>query len=131
MAMVGRCGAADRCITPINWGSPTSATAWRSTPRGRGTTAFGPRRGSVASLPKAGASPHELVYYRLHAVIPAQAGIQGSLLNGSPGPRFRGGGEQPGVRAMDLRFTAEELAFRDEVRTFFRSALPDSIHDKM
>ena len=32
---------------------------------------------------------------------------------------------------MDLRFTAEELAFRDEVRTFFRSALPDSIHDKM
>ena len=32
---------------------------------------------------------------------------------------------------MDLRFTAEELAFRDEVRTFFQSALPDSIHDKM
>ena len=32
---------------------------------------------------------------------------------------------------MDLRFTAEELAFRDEVRTFFRSALPDSIHEKM
>ena len=32
---------------------------------------------------------------------------------------------------MDLRFTPEELAFRDEVRTFFRSALPASIHDKM
>ena len=32
---------------------------------------------------------------------------------------------------MDLRFTAEELAFRDEVRTFFRSALPESIRDKL
>ena len=28
---------------------------------------------------------------------------------------------------MDLRFTEEELAFRDEVREFFRTALPDSI----
>src|SRR6266850_4692479 len=36
-----------------------------------------------------------------------------------------------GVRLMDLRFTAEELAFRDELRTFFRSALPDSIRDKL
>ena len=32
---------------------------------------------------------------------------------------------------MDLRFTAEELAFRDEVRAFFRSALPESIRDKL
>ena len=32
---------------------------------------------------------------------------------------------------MDLRFTDEELAFRDEVRAFFRSALPESIRDKL
>jgi pimeloyl-CoA dehydrogenase large subunit len=32
---------------------------------------------------------------------------------------------------MDLRFTDEELAFRDEVRAFFRNALPDSIRSKM
>src|SRR5438132_5416320 len=32
---------------------------------------------------------------------------------------------------MDLRFTAEELAFRDEVRAFFHSALPENIRDKL
>jgi pimeloyl-CoA dehydrogenase large subunit len=32
---------------------------------------------------------------------------------------------------MDLRFTPDELAFRDEVRAFFREALPDSIRRKM
>jgi alkylation response protein AidB-like acyl-CoA dehydrogenase len=31
---------------------------------------------------------------------------------------------------MDLRFTAEELAFREEVREFFRTALPASIRQK-
>jgi pimeloyl-CoA dehydrogenase large subunit len=32
---------------------------------------------------------------------------------------------------MDLRFTDEEIAFRSEVREFFRTALPDSIRRKM
>jgi pimeloyl-CoA dehydrogenase large subunit len=32
---------------------------------------------------------------------------------------------------MDLRFTAEELAFRDEVRAFFRAALPVEIREKL
>src|SRR5918911_2009418 len=32
---------------------------------------------------------------------------------------------------MDLRFTPEEIAFRDEVRAFFRETLPDSIRRKM
>jgi pimeloyl-CoA dehydrogenase large subunit len=32
---------------------------------------------------------------------------------------------------MDLRFTPEETAFRDEVRTFLRAALPESIRRKM
>jgi pimeloyl-CoA dehydrogenase large subunit len=32
---------------------------------------------------------------------------------------------------MDLRFTSEENAFRDEVRTFLRAALPESIRRKM
>ncbi len=32
---------------------------------------------------------------------------------------------------MDLRFTPEEVAFRDEVRAFFRTALPQSIRTKM
>jgi pimeloyl-CoA dehydrogenase large subunit len=32
---------------------------------------------------------------------------------------------------MDLRFTPEELAFRDEVRTFFRTNLPESIRTKL
>jgi pimeloyl-CoA dehydrogenase large subunit len=32
---------------------------------------------------------------------------------------------------MDLTFTPEEIAFRDEVRTFFREALPADIHKKM
>ena len=32
---------------------------------------------------------------------------------------------------MDLRFTPEELAFRDEVRAFFRAALPADIRRKM
>ncbi len=32
---------------------------------------------------------------------------------------------------MDLRFTPQELAFRDEVRAFFREALPASIRRKM
>ena len=31
---------------------------------------------------------------------------------------------------MDLRFTAEETAFRNEVRSFFRSALPEAIRRK-
>ena len=31
---------------------------------------------------------------------------------------------------MDLRFTADELAFRDEVRAFFREALPADIRAK-
>ncbi len=32
---------------------------------------------------------------------------------------------------MDLRFTPEEIAFRDEVRAFFRSALPERIRAKL
>ena len=32
---------------------------------------------------------------------------------------------------MDLRFTADELAFRDEVRHFMRTALPPDIRRKM
>src|SRR6266851_3297299 len=32
---------------------------------------------------------------------------------------------------MDLRFTPEELAFRDEVRAFFRTNLPTGIRDKL
>ncbi len=32
---------------------------------------------------------------------------------------------------MDLRFTPEEIAFRDEVRSFIRAALPASIRHKM
>jgi pimeloyl-CoA dehydrogenase large subunit len=32
---------------------------------------------------------------------------------------------------MDLRFTPDELAFRDEVRAFMRTALPESIRRKM
>ena len=32
---------------------------------------------------------------------------------------------------MDLRFTAEETAFRDEVRAFFRSEIPQAIRDKV
>jgi alkylation response protein AidB-like acyl-CoA dehydrogenase len=32
---------------------------------------------------------------------------------------------------MDLRFTAEELAFRDEVRAFIRDRLPDDIRERM
>src|SRR6185503_14571491 len=33
--------------------------------------------------------------------------------------------------AMDLRFTAEEVAFRDEVRAFMRESLPATIRRKM
>jgi alkylation response protein AidB-like acyl-CoA dehydrogenase len=32
---------------------------------------------------------------------------------------------------MDLRFTADELAFRDELRTFFRDNLPADIRERM
>jgi pimeloyl-CoA dehydrogenase large subunit len=32
---------------------------------------------------------------------------------------------------MDLRFTPEEIAFRDEVRAFMRTALPETIRHKM
>jgi alkylation response protein AidB-like acyl-CoA dehydrogenase len=32
---------------------------------------------------------------------------------------------------MDLRFTAEELAFRDEVRAFIADNLPEDIHERM
>jgi alkylation response protein AidB-like acyl-CoA dehydrogenase len=32
---------------------------------------------------------------------------------------------------MDLRFTPEELAFRDEVRSFFHANLPDGIRGKL
>ncbi|MFL5149961.1 MAG: acyl-CoA dehydrogenase family protein, partial [Microvirga sp.] len=32
---------------------------------------------------------------------------------------------------MDLRFTPEETAFREEVREFFRTALPARIRDKL
>jgi pimeloyl-CoA dehydrogenase large subunit len=36
-----------------------------------------------------------------------------------------------GGNAMELRFTEEEIAFRDEVRAFFRTALPESTRRKM
>ena len=32
---------------------------------------------------------------------------------------------------MDLNFTAEELAFRDELRRFFRTEIPESIRNKV
>ena len=32
---------------------------------------------------------------------------------------------------MDLNFTAEELAFREEARHFFRTEIPQSIRDKV
>ena len=32
---------------------------------------------------------------------------------------------------MDLRFTPEEVAFRDEVRSFIRDNLPADIHERM
>ena len=32
---------------------------------------------------------------------------------------------------MDLNFTAEELAFREEARRFFRTAIPQSIRAKV
>ena len=32
---------------------------------------------------------------------------------------------------MDLRFSAEELAFRDELRAFIRDNLPTDIRDKL
>ena len=32
---------------------------------------------------------------------------------------------------MDLRFTPQELAFRDEVRGFMRASLPEPIRRKM
>ena len=32
---------------------------------------------------------------------------------------------------MDLRFTPEELAFRDEVRAFFHTNLPEGIRGKL
>jgi len=32
---------------------------------------------------------------------------------------------------MDLRFTADELAFRDELRAFFRDNLPGDIRERM
>ena len=32
---------------------------------------------------------------------------------------------------MDLRFSAEELAFRDELRAFYRDHLPDDLREKM
>jgi len=32
---------------------------------------------------------------------------------------------------MDLRFTADELAFRDELREFFRAHLPGDLRERM
>ena len=32
---------------------------------------------------------------------------------------------------MDLAFTPEEIVFRDEMRAFFRSKIPDSIRAKV
>ena len=32
---------------------------------------------------------------------------------------------------MDLRFSAEEIAFRDELRTFFRTEVPAAIRSKV
>ena len=32
---------------------------------------------------------------------------------------------------MDLRFTSDELAFRDELRAFIRDHLPDDIRERM
>jgi len=32
---------------------------------------------------------------------------------------------------MDLRYTAAQLAFRDELRAFFRDSLPDDIRERM
>src|ERR1700722_4172384 len=38
---------------------------------------------------------------------------------------------RPEANTMDLRFTPEEIAFRDEVRAFMRDALPAAIRRKM
>src|SRR6266567_7158400 len=40
-------------------------------------------------------------------------------------------GQSRGRRAMDLRFTAEEVAFRDEVRGFIADNLPEDIRERM
>lgn len=32
---------------------------------------------------------------------------------------------------MDLRFTSDEIAFRDEVRAFFKTSVPEAIRQKM
>src|SRR6185437_12801755 len=32
---------------------------------------------------------------------------------------------------MDLRFSADELAFRDELRAFYRENLPDDLREQM
>ncbi len=57
---------------------------------------------------------------------------QGALCGGDDVRRGRHGlrravRDQSGIIAMDLRFTAEELAFRDEVRQFFRTEIPAEI----
>src|SRR6516165_12815763 len=36
-----------------------------------------------------------------------------------------------GAGAMDLRYTAAELAFRDELRAFFHDNLPGDIRERM
>ena len=43
----------------------------------------------------------------------------------------RAGNAQGAKKNMDLRFTDEELKFRDEVRAFIRDNLPDSVRDKL
>src|SRR5690349_6116662 len=41
------------------------------------------------------------------------------------------GAQRKQEETMDLRFTEEEIAFRDEVRSFFRENVPDDIRNKM
>src|SRR3954453_6064390 len=64
------------------------------------------------------------------------AGVWGSIFRKrwtpTPTPSPQGGGEQTKLEEtpMDLRFTPEENAFREEVRTFFKENLPDGIRRK-
>src|SRR5712692_6018669 len=106
--------------------SATSSPRWR---RGRRTNGSSRRRCS-RGLPASGAASHR--WRRRNGLGPETGYFAGKAHN------FRSACNRPAQRpgpprenAMDLRFTDEELAFRDEVRDFMRTKLPEKTRQKI
>src|ERR1700674_2076945 len=128
--MAGRCGAAARCFMPTGSASPRSATSsprWRP---GRRTSGSSQRRCSRDLAPR-GAVSHRLRSRRDLGPETGYLGGKAHNFRNACNRPTHARAHRPRGNAMDLRFTDEELAFRDEVRDFMRTKLPEKTRQRI